>query len=55
MAVVLLRASEAARRLKMPTKDLLRLVHERKIQYVMLKGIADIPDDALEQYRATAT
>ena len=32
MADELLRASEAARRLGMPTKELLRLVHERKIR-----------------------
>jgi excisionase family DNA binding protein len=55
MAVELLRASEAARRLGMPTKDLLHLVHERKIRYVMVKGIAHVPDDALEEYRATAS
>jgi excisionase family DNA binding protein len=55
MAVELLRASEAARRLGMPTKDLLRLVHERKIRYVMVKGIAHVPDDALEEYRAKAS
>lgn len=55
MAVELLRASEAARRLGMPTRDLLRLVHERKIRYVMVKGIAHVPDDAVEEYRAKAS
>jgi excisionase family DNA binding protein len=55
MAAELLTASEAARRLGMPTKDLLRLVHDRKIRYVMLKGIAHIPNDALEEYRAKAS
>jgi excisionase family DNA binding protein len=55
MAVELLRASEAARRLGMPTKDLLLLVHERKIRFVMVKGIAHVPDDALEEYRAKAS
>lgn len=55
MAVELLRASEAARRLGMPTKDLLRLVYERKIRYVMVNGIAHVPDDALQKYRAKAS
>jgi len=55
MNVELLRASAAARRLGMPTKDLLRLVHERKIRYVMVKGIEHVPDDALEEYRARAS
>ncbi len=47
----LLRASEAARRLKLETKDLLRLVHERKIHYVMVNGIARIPASAVGEYR----
>jgi len=55
MAAELLRASEAARRLDMPTKELLRLVHDRKIRYVMVKGIAHVPDDAIEEYRAKAS
>ena len=48
-----LRASEAARRLDIPTKDLLRLIHERKIRYVMIRGIAHVPEDAIEEYRRT--
>jgi hypothetical protein len=36
----LLRAPEAARRLGMPTKEMLRLMYERRIRYVMVKGIA---------------
>jgi excisionase family DNA binding protein len=55
MAAELLRASEAARRLDMPTKELLRLVHDRKIRYVMVKGIAHIPDDAIKEFRAKAS
>jgi hypothetical protein len=51
----LLRASEAARQLEMPTKDLLRLVHERKIRYVIVKGIAHIPAEAIEEYRSKAS
>ena len=48
-------AAEAARRLEMPTKELLRLVYERKIRYVMLDGIAHIPEDALDEYRRQST
>lgn len=47
----LLRAPEAARRLGMPTKELLRLMYERKLRYVMVKGIAHVPDDAIEEFR----
>lgn len=46
-----LRATEAARRLAMPTKELLRLVRDRRIRFVMINGIAHIPEDAIEEYR----
>ena len=49
-----LRATEAARRLEMPTKELLRLVHDRKIRFVMLDGIAHVPEDAIDEYRSRA-
>jgi len=52
MSIELLRASEAARRLDIPTKDLLGLVHEHKIRYVMVDGIAHVPVDALDEFRA---
>lgn len=55
MAAELLRASEAARRLGVSTKELLRLVHDRQIRYVMVKGIAHISNDAIEEYRAKAS
>ena len=55
MSTDVLRATEAARRLGIPTKDLLRLVQERRIRYVMVNGIAHIPLDALEEYRARAS
>jgi len=55
MTSEVLRATEAARRLGMPTKELLRLIHGRKIRYVMVKGIAHVPADALEEYRANAS
>lgn len=55
MATEPLRATEAARRLGISTKELLRLIHERKIRYVMVKGIAHVPVDALDEYRARAS
>ena len=55
MSAELLRASEAARRLEISTKELLRLLHERKIRYVMVDGIAHVPADALDEYRARAS
>ena len=53
MASEPLRATEAARRLGISTKELLTLVHERKIRYVMVRGIAHVPVDAVDEYRAT--
>jgi excisionase family DNA binding protein len=55
MAAEPFRASEAARRLGISTKDLLRLIHERKIRYVMVNGIAHVPVDALDEYRDRAS
>ncbi len=47
-----LRAALAARQLGVPTKDLLRLVYQRKIRYVMLDGIAHIPADVVAEHRS---
>lgn len=55
MAADPLRASEAARRLGIPTRDLLVLIQERKIRYVMVDGIAHVPVDAVEEYQAKAS
>ncbi len=55
MKTEVLRATEAARRLGIPTKELLRLIHERSIRYVMVDGIAHVPVDALDEYRAKAS
>jgi hypothetical protein len=51
----LLRAPQAARALGIPTKELLRLLYERQIRYVMVDGIAHIPPEALPEYRAKAS
>ena len=50
-----LRAAQAARKLGIPTEELLRLVYERKIRYVMVEGIAHVPIDAVEKYRSKAS
>lgn len=55
MSAEVLRATEAARRLGIPTKELLRLIYERQIRYVMIEGIAHVPPDALDEYRAKAS
>ena len=47
-------ATEAARRLELPTKEFLRLVYERQIRCVMFNGIAHIPEDAIDEYRNRA-
>jgi excisionase family DNA binding protein len=50
-----LRVAQAAHRLGLPTKELLRLVYERKIRFVMVDGIAHGPVDAVEEYRSKAS
>ncbi len=52
MTTEALRATEAARQLGISTKELLRLVHRREIRYVMINGIAHVPVDAIDEYRA---
>lgn len=48
-------AAEAARRLDLPLRELLRLTVDRRIRYVMVDGIAHYPEEALEEYRRQAT
>jgi excisionase family DNA binding protein len=55
MATTPLRAAAAARELGISTRAIVRLVHERKIRFVMLNGIAHIPPDAIAEYRAKAS
>ena len=50
-----LRAAQAAQRLGISTKELLRLVYGRKIRNVMVNGIAHVPVDALEEYHPEAS
>jgi hypothetical protein len=46
-----LRLSQAARALGIQTRDVARLVYERRINFVMLDGIAHIPPEAIEETR----
>lgn len=55
MSETALRASEAARRLGISTKELLALIHARRIDYVMRDGIAHVPESAVETYRSSAS
>jgi excisionase family DNA binding protein len=50
-----LRVSEAARQLGISTRQLLDLINDRKINYVMVDGIAHIPVDALNDYQSKAS
>ena len=50
-----LRATQAARRLGITTRELVQLIYERKIRFVMVNGIAHIPIDAVDEYRSKAS
>jgi hypothetical protein len=43
---------EAARRLEVEGVELIQAMREHRIRYVMVQGIAHIPEDALDEYRA---
>ncbi len=55
MAAEVLRATQAARRLGVPTKEVLRLALENKIRFVMVDGVVHFPEDALDEYEAEAS
>lgn len=43
--------TEASRRLGLDGKDVIRAMREGRIRYVMVEGIAHIPEDALDEFR----
>lgn len=45
-------AAEAARRLGIPTLELIKLMYNKEIRFVMIDGIAHVPEDAIEEYKA---
>jgi excisionase family DNA binding protein len=47
--------TEASQRLAVDGKDLIRAMREGRIRYVMVEGIAHIPEDALEEFRQLAS
>lgn len=47
--------AEAARQLGVPTREIVEAVVERRIRFVMVRGIAHIPEDALQDYPAKAS
>ena len=49
------RVSEAARQLGVSSRELLRLIHDHEIRYVMIDGIAHVPADAVTEYRSKAS
>jgi hypothetical protein len=49
----LLRLSQAARALDVETREVARLVYERRIRFVMVEGIAHIPPEAIDELRSS--
>ena len=43
--------AEAARQLGLTTREIVQLVYDRRIRYVLVDGIPFIPEDALDDYR----
>lgn len=43
--------AEAARQLGLTTREVVQLVYDRRIRYVIVDGIPFIPVDAVEEYR----
>ena len=48
-----LRAPEAARRVGITTKEMLRLMVNHDIRTIVVEGIAHVPESAIEEYRST--
>ena len=42
----------AAKLLDVPTRRIVQLIYDRRVPYVMRDGMAHVPADALEEYRA---
>lgn len=47
-----LRVGAVAKLLDTPTRKIVQLIRDRRVPYVMYKGIAHVPEDALDEYRA---
>ena len=55
MAAEPLRVTQAAKRLGLTTRQVVQLINDRRVPYVMVDGIAHVPEDALGQYRDAAS
>ena len=49
-----LRATQAARQLGIPTREIIRVLEE-KIRYVVVDGMVHFQRDAVDEYRAQAS
>jgi hypothetical protein len=47
--------AEAARRLEVTTREVVQLVYDGHIAYVLVDGIPRIPDNVVEDYRRQAS
>lgn len=47
-----LRIGAVAKLLDVRSRDILQLIYERRVPYVMREGIAHVPVGALDEYRA---
>jgi excisionase family DNA binding protein len=47
--------AEAAERLGITTRQIVQLVYDREIRYVIVDGIPRIPEDAIDEYRRKAS
>lgn len=47
--------AEAAQRLGLTTRQVVQLVYDREIRYVIVDGIPVIPEDAVEEYRQSTS
>lgn len=43
--------AEAGRQLGITTREVVQLVYDRRIRYVIVEGIPRIPQDAVEEFR----
>lgn len=51
MTAELLRATEVGRRLGISTREVVGLLYERQIRFVLHRGIPHVPADAVEEFR----
>ena len=51
MPVEILRLAEAARRLGVPTLDIVQMVTRRQIDYVLVDGVPRIPETVVEEMK----